>query len=480
MARIFDPGDPVDPGTTAPTGAIAANRAFQLGSFTAGSYPSVVIFHQDRLVLAGCPNTPQRMDASVSSQYDTFSPSAVLDGTVSDDCAYGFALNGNAVDAIRWMVSDSHGILVGTSGSEWLLAPNSFGSAITPSSVVAKQSTTYGSAVQAPMRVGLETLFLQGGGRRLRALKYDFYTDGFVGPDISVLSEQLTPGGFTQYALQRTPQQIVWMVRADGGLISISYDRDQDEEGWVEHQLGGTSVKVLSVAVIPSPDTSREEVWLAVQRTINGATSVTVERMSKLWEIGDAVRYAVSYVFESKFVPNLTTYLDCSARTVFGSPVTTVTGLTWLEGQTVSVLADSSTHPDCTVTGGAITLQRSALDVNVGLNFTSVARTMPLEAGGGDGPAQGKIKRIHRVIMRLFDTLGLQTVAGNLGAPVNDVAFRGASDQMDASPPLFNGDIPVTWDGSYDLEGYVIWQQSQPLPCNVSAVIAQLETQDGG
>jgi hypothetical protein len=202
--------------------------------------------------------------------------------------------------------------------------------------------------------------------------------------------------------------------------------------------------------------------------------------MSKLWEIGDAVSYTTGGVTETKFVPALTTYLDCSARTVFGSPVTTITGLTWLEGQTVSVLADSATHPDCVVSGGAITLQRPALDVNVGLNYTSRAQTMQIEAGGGDGPAQGKIKRIHRIIMRLFDTLGLQTTAGNAGAPVNDIPFRNSSDLMDAPPSLFSGDIQLTWDGSYDRDGYAIWEQTQPLPSNVSAVIAQLETQDGG
>ena len=235
-----DPNDPRYPGQTTPTGALSQTRAFSMGSFYAGNYPAVVTFHQDRLVFAGAPQTPQRLDASVSSQYDTFSPSAVLDGTVSDACAYGFALNSNQVDAIRWLQSDSHGILVGTSGSEWLIAPGSLGGAITPSNAVAQQNTAYGSASIAALRVGLETLFLQGGSRRMRAIKYDFYTNGFIGPDISVLSEQLTTGGFTQFAMQRTPQQILWLVRADGVLVSISYERDQDEEGWVSHQKAAT------------------------------------------------------------------------------------------------------------------------------------------------------------------------------------------------------------------------------------------------
>lgn len=481
MAAFVDPNDPLAPPGTAPSGAMAYSRNFRLSSYYTGNYPAVVTFHQDRLVFAGAPNTPQRFDASVVSQYTTFSPSALIDGTVSDADSYGFALNANTVDAIRWLVSDSHGILVGTSGGEWLVTASSAGSAISPTSVQAKQNTAYGAAAsRQALRVGLETLFLQGGARKLRALKYDFYSDGFVGPDLTVLSEHLTTGGFKQVVLQRTPQQLLWLVRADGALISVSYDRDQDEQGWVVHEIAGNGAKVLSLAVIPAPDNSRDELWMAVSRTVNGATAVNVEKMSKLWEVGDAVSYTAAGVTQTKFVPGATSYLDSSAHQVYGSPTTIVTGLTWLEGETVSVVADSAPHSDCIVTGGAINLGAPATSVDVGLGYTSRAQTMPIEAGGADGPAQGKIKRIHRIIMRLFDTIGLQTTAGNAGAPVNDVSFRSTADLMDQPPTLFNGNIEMVWDGSYDRDGYIIVQQSQPMPCNINTVIAQLETQDGG
>jgi hypothetical protein len=481
VAAYTDPTDPLAPPVIAPSGAVPSTRNFRMSSHYAGNYPAVVTFHQDRLVFAGAPNAPQRFDASVVSQYTTFSPSALIDGTVSDADSYGFALNANTVDAIRWMVSDSHGILIGTSGGEWLVTANLVGSAITPTSVQAKQNTTYGAAEsRQALRVGLETLFLQGGARKLRALKFDFYTDGFVGPDLTVLSEHLTTGGFKQVVLQRTPQQLLWLVRADGALIGVSYDRDQDEQGWVVHKLGGTNTKVLSVAVIPAPDNSRDELWLAVSRTTNGATKVNVEKMSKLWESGDAVSYTSAGITQTKFVPGITSFLDCSAHQTFSVPTSTVTGLTWLEGETVSIVADSAPHADAVVTSGAITLGLPASSVDVGLGYVSQARTMPIEAGGADGPAQGKIKRIHRLILRLFDTIGLQTSAGNVGAPVNDISFRSTADLMDQPPNLFEGNIEMVWDGSYDRDGYVIFQQSQPMPCNISTVVAQLETQDGG
>lgn len=477
--RFDDPNDPTAPGSTDPTGAISPARAWYLGAFYPGNYPSAVTFHEDRLIFAGCPNLPQRLDGSVSGQYNTFSPNAVADGTVTAASAYAFSLNANTVNVIRWMQSDQHGLLIGTAGGEWLLSPGTTGQAISALNVSAKQSTLYGSEPVAPLRIGNETIFTQAGGRRLRALKYDFYVDGFQGPDVSVLSEHLTVSGFKQYALQKSPQQIIWAVRNDGALVSISYDRDQDEQGWYLHQLGGdpATTKVLSVACIPAPDDSRDEVWLAVQRVINGSTVCYVERMTKLWEVGDAVEYTVSGVTQTKYVPQDTYYLDSAVRTVFGSPVTTITGLTWLEGQTVSVLADSATHPDVVVTGGSITLQRQAQDVCIGLGYTSKSRTLQIEAGGADGPAQGKIKRIHRLIVRMYDTLGLTLRAGT---QEQDVSFRYTNGLMDAPPSLFSGDQPLAWEGSYDRDGYVYWEQNQPLPSNISMIAAQLETQDGG
>lgn len=481
MTIIVDPDhDTLNPGTVAPSGSLGAARSWCLGSWYIGNYPAVVTFHEDRLVFAGAPQLPQRIDASCTSQYTVFSPSALLDATVAANNAYGINLNANTINAIRWLQSDSHGLLIGTAGNEWLLAPATIGQAISSTNATAQQSSLYGSVPVAPLRVGQECVFMQAGGKRMRSLKYDFYTNGFIGPDVSVLAEHLTAGGIVQLMLQKTPQQIVWALRADGTLLSISYDRDQDEEGWAAHAIGGQNAKVLSIATIPTPDNSRDELWLAVQRTINGSTVCYIERMTKLWEAGDSTPYSLNGATAYRFVPNNTYYLDSSVRTVFGSPVTTITGLTWLEGQTVSVLADSATHPDVVVTGGSITLQRSARDVNIGLNYTSRSQTMPLEAGGQEGPAQGKIKRIHRIIMRMYDTLGLQVQAGSAGAIVNDEAFRSTSDLMDQPPPLFNGNFPITWEGSYDRDGYVIWEQTQPLPSNISGLSIELETQDGG
>ena len=103
---------------------------------------------------------------------------------------------------------------------------------------------------------------------------------------------------------------------------------------------------------------------------------------------------------------------------------------------------------------------------------------MRVEAGGGDGTAQGKLKRFHRAIFRLFQSVGLN-VASISGTAFPE-PFRSSADLMDNPVALYTGDKRWAWDGSYELEGQIFWRQSDPLPSNVLMVVAQLETQDGG
>lgn len=483
--------DPLDPGAV-PSGTdpgVVGNgagvRQWALGAWYAGNYPACVHFHEDRLCLAGAPQYPQRIDMSNSGAYTIFSPSALLDDTVTAANSCSFSLNSNTINAIAWMQTDQHGLVVGTRGSEWVVGSSSTTEPISPTSIQAKQTSEYGATLVPPLHVGQSTLFLQLGGRKLRDLKYNFAVDGFEGGDLSVLAEHVTVGGFTALGVQRTPFQLLWLRREDGTLVSVSYDAEQNEVAWCPHDMGGFSdaaqtlpAKVVSLAVIPAPDGTRDELWLAVQRRIDGADVVSIERMSKVWEVGDAVLDTSVTPPLPRFVPTETVYLDACQRLASDTPVTEVSGITWLEGQTVGVMADGASHPDCVVTGGKITLQREAKDVVVGLNCPSRATTLPIEAGGADGPAQGKVKRIRNVIFQVYETAGFTVVGAN--DVRTELPFRATNDLMDQPAPLRTESVPVSWEGTYDRDGQITFEQTQPLPLNVSGLVIQVETQDGG
>lgn len=457
-------------------GAATASTLWRLGSWygtegssTTARYPGVVTFNQDRLTFASTWDSPNRIDASNSGRYDYFAPTQP-DGTVVDSNALAFALNSSKVNAINWLVSDEWGLLAGTASAEWVVAPNTTQAALTPTNVNAKQITNYGGTAVPPVRIGKSTLFVQRTQRKLREMTYQFTLGTFQAPDISLVSEHLTKGGVKQMAVQLAPHPTVWLVTKEGALIGIIYDKDQDVVGWHRHELGGYSNAgktappiVESVAVIPNDATDRDDLWICVRRYINGSTVRTVELMQKFWEDGDTLPDAY--------------FVDCG-ETYSGSSTTTVTGLTWLIGETVSILADGSVHDDKVVDGsGIVTLDRSATKVQVGLGYNSTGKTMRIEAGGADGAAQGKLKRIHRSIFRFFQSVGLNVQATGLASyPQN---WRTSADPMNAPVALFTGDKRWAWDGTYESEGQVSWTQSDPLPSNVLMVSAQLDTQDG-
>jgi hypothetical protein len=218
---------------------------------------------------------------------------------------------------------------------------------------------------------------------------------------------------------------------------------------------------VDSVAVIPTDD-KEYQTWVIVKRTINGATKRYVEYLNELdFDETDNTSF---------------NFLD-SALSYSGSAATNISGLSHLEGQVVAILADGSTHPNKTVSSGAITLDRSAKNVKVGLAFTSLLQTMRLDAGSQDGTSQGKTKRIYDITVRMFETIGIE-----VGPNLNDmerIPFRSSADLMDEGIPPFTGDKEVEFRGNYETDGFIYVRQTQPLPFTILSLYPRLVTNDG-
>ena len=523
----------------------AAKAVWRLGvwSDTTG-YPACVTFHEDRLWFGGNTNTPQRIDGSRVGDYETFSPSDA-DGTITASHAVSFTLNSNDVNVVRWFSPDEKGLLVGTVGGEWVVRAASLSEAITPTNISAKKSTSYGSANIQPVQVGKATLHLQRSTKKMREFLYFYDVDGFRANDLTLIAEHITGEGLTELAYQKEPQSIVWGVRADGALIGMTYERDLDalRAGWHRHNIGGygdaangTAI-VESIAVIPSPDATREELWMIVKRYINGATVRQVEYLTKIFDNeddqqdayfvdcgltldnpltitaitkanpavvtsashglsnGDRVRiqdvmgmtevnsesFTVANVATNTFELsgiNSTAYTTYISSGVARKLVSTISGLSHLEGQTVVVCADGAPQPNKVVASGAITLSVSAAVVHVGLGYNSDAQMLRLEAGAADGTALGKTRRVHRVGIMVHRSLGLQI--GTSLADLDTLTFRTSSDPMTRAPALFTGIISETLDSDYDFENKIAWRQSQPLPSTILAVMPQMVTQDRG
>lgn len=446
-----------------PAGVVGSGNAtfrWALGAFSGvEGYPSRVTFFRERLTLA----KGQQIFFSVVGDFENFA-ARNDSGEVVADRAIQVTISSDQVNTVQWL-APSQALIIGTSGGEFACMENATSEAFAPGNVKIEQQTSEGSRAVTPVRVGYSVLMVQRSGRKLREINYNFQQQGWVTSDLTVLADHVTQGGIQQITWHREPYVAAWAVRGDGQLLGFTFNREQDVVGWHRHKIGGAfssgQAVVESVCVIGAPDGTRDELWLIVKRTINGTTKRYVEYLEREYQNGDAQADCF--------------YVD-SGLTYSGSPVTTVSGLSHLEGQTVQVLTDGATHPNRTVSSGAITLQVAASKVHVGLACPATLAPTRLEAGAGDGTSQGKTKRINKLVLRFLNTLGCK--AGPDLNTLDEIPFRTGSDPMDAPPPLFTGDKLMEWPGDYDFDGYMVVRQEQPLPMTVVAIMPQVHTFD--
>ncbi len=438
----------------------SARTTWRLGAFSVTTgYPGSIAFYEDRLMYAATPLQPQTVWGSKSNIYNDFGPGSI------DDDAVTYTINSDQVNAIRWL-SPGKSLVIGTVGGEFLMSASTRDEAITPSNIKIVRQSEYGGAYVLPVRSNGVVLFLQRSSKKLRQFIYQFESDSYVAPDLTLLAEHISGDGIIEMDYQKEPDSIIWMVRSDGVLLGMTYERDQEVIGWHRHEVGGVSdadgtiAQVESVAVIPNGEA--DQVWLSVKRYINGETVRGVEVIEK-------GRDQFNPVDGSDF------FVDAGVS--YDNGLTdTLANLDHLEGQTVQVLGDGAVLPDEVVVNGAVTLASQVNKASVGLGYQSDLETMRVEAGSANGISQGKIKRFNKVSFRFYQTLGAKF--GPNADNLDTVFFRSTSDAMDSSPPRFSGDIEQSWPNGYETEGRIFLRQDQPLPMTVLAIMPHVRTND--
>jgi hypothetical protein len=57
---------------------------------------------------------------------------------------------------------------------------------------------------------------------------------------MNLLSDHILESGAVDMDYQQGSENIIWLVRNDGGLVSMTRQTDQDVIGWGRHILGGS------------------------------------------------------------------------------------------------------------------------------------------------------------------------------------------------------------------------------------------------
>lgn len=394
-------------------------------------YPISVAFHQDRLVLGGSRDLPNRLWFSKSGDLFNFDLGEGL-----DDEAIEFAILSDQVNAIRGIFS-GRDLQVFTSGAEWVVT----GTPLTPANLQTNRQTRVGSVIDRfipPVNVDGATLFVARNQQEIREFIFTDLEQAYNATELSVVSKHIIARPIDQDYDQK--ERLLFVVRDDGKFATLTSFRSESVIAWTLHETEGT---VKSVSVVG------EDVYLLVLRDGN--------------------------YFVEEFDADLN--LDSALTGEAGSPTVTWTGLDHLEGQTVSIVADGLVQADKTVSSGSVTIDEAASEVEIGLPYTHIIEPLPPSEVGNAGGAR-KIRMIEG-IFRLQDTAALKL---DVGRGINDVALRqlGEDPILDAPLPLVSSDIRVRALG-WQADGQnALWriEQDVPLPFTLLSVTTEIKVND--
>lgn len=394
-------------------------------------YPANVAFHQDRLVIGGSRDLPNRLWFSKSGDLFNFDL-----GTGLDDESIEFAILSDQVNAIRGIFSGRH-LQVFTSGAEWMVT----GDPLTPSSVQLNRQTRVGSRTDRyipPVTVDGATMFVARNGNEIREFLYTDVEQAYQATDLALVSRHVLGRPVDQDfdALRR----LLFIVRDDGKFATLTIYRAEQVAAWTLHETMG---KVKSVSVVG------DDVYMLVER-------------------------GGSYFIEL-FDDELN--LDSALRGEASVPATEWSGLDHLEGKSVTIVADGVSVGEKTVGAGKITLDEPAITVEIGLPYTHVVEPLP-PAAAGDGMMVRKIRMVE-AIFRVQETQALRL---DVGRGLRDVALReiGEDDILDVPPPGVSGDIHVRALGWQRELADPLWriEQDVPLPFTLLSVMTELKLND--
>ena len=413
---------------------------------SAGTYPSTVTFHDQRLMFARSRTLPNAAWGSQPSDFENMDKSR----PAKPDDAISFALVGEKVNSINQLVS-MNDLLALTSNAIFAISGGQPGDPLTPSGIVPRRQNSRASGRLNPIVLDDVVFYRPNKGSTVRTLGFEFQINGYKSNNVSIFSPHFFTGHtIIDWAYVEEPYSAIFMVRDDGAMLCFTWEAEQQIWGF---SLIDTSGKFKAVATISEGGFDR--LYALVERTINGVVRKFHERLAL--PHGSDITTAC--------------HLDCAVTQVYDPPRNVVDGLRHLEGAVVSCHYDGYVATGLTVTNGTITLPNSyaASVATVGLPFTGTIETLPLVLNTAKGSLHINRQNVSRIVLRTIDTRGI--TAGITGATLEAVVERegGEVGLDDVAQRDYDIAPPGHWAPSLTLT----IEQNQPLPAHITGIFVE-------
>lgn len=411
-------------------------------------WPSANTFHEGRLWWVG----HDKINGSVSDAFSSFD-----DSVVGDSGPISRSIGSGPVDSLQWMLSLIR-LQIGGQMAEFSAMTSTLDEPLTPTSFNLKSPTTQGSAPVQAIKVDNNGIFVQRSNTRVMGMQYDTYSYQYTTQELSVFCPEIGEPSIVRMAVQRKPDTRIHLVRSDGVVAVLLYDKVEDVSCFVTVETDGFVEDVLVM-----PGGIEDIVYYSVRRIINGVTKRYLEK----WALESECRGAT-----------ISKLADC--HTVYsGSPTTTISGLDHLEAKQVVVWADGQDQGLFTVSSGSITLPVAVSNAVVGLYYEAIFKSTKLAYFANNGTALTMQKKVDHlgVILMWTHAQGLE--------------YGRDEDHLDPLPQIYQGgpvdqestfqtydDQPITFPGAWDTDSRLWLKAAAPRSCTILGGVIEMETND--
>ncbi len=414
-------------------------------------YPKSIAFFAERATYVGRRN----VWLSRVGDFENFD-AGVLD-------ADAFIVSLSTTNEIMWVDTVDKVIVIGTTGPPWTVQSNKVSTPISPTNFTVDEQSGFGSADIQGVKVNNAIIFVDFVQKKLHEFAWNADEQKYRTPELTLLAEHFSNSStVTWLSHQKNPESILWFGLADGTLHSLTYQRDQNVVAYAAHPMdSANSPSVSSGSVIPS--TGEDEVWLSVERNLDGVDVTCIERMTPRTITDDD---------DFHFADCAVIYDDVAA--------TVISGGAHLEGETVAILADGVSVAPQVVSSGTITLATAASKVHYGLPFTPQVKPMRLDVETGAGSSHGSISQIPELVLSLLESKNV-----SFGDSIDDLVDVDLDheDLVNNSEitDVFTGDVMVSQDGGFSIEDSIVITSSvtssvtDATPLTLRAIVARKE-----
>jgi hypothetical protein len=414
-------------------------------------YPSAVAMFGGRLYWAG----KGYEWGSVPDSFDSF------DDTVEGDSApIRRTIGEGPIDDVNWLLPTGN-LFIGLQGTVAIARSSSLDEPLTQAKFDLKPIGDMGTAALPAIRIDTSGVFVGANGSRVYEIapepgSYSYGTPG----DLTALAPEIGNSGFVRRAFQRYPDRRLHLVRADGTVAVMVFDKLENVTCWIEVETDGF---VEDVVVLPGhPDDPREDrVYYTVRRVINGVT----KRFHEKWATEEQGQGAAD-----------TRLMDCHvAGTLSGSASIPAAHL---EGETVCIWGNGKDLGTAVVTGGVATASEAITGAYcAGLSYRARYKSAKRALSDTGALLLSERKRVRALALILANTHCQGVRYGEDFDNLDDLPLieEGGAYDTDTVWTAYDHDA-FTVNGTWNHDSRLCLEAASPRPCTVMAALLKVET----